>query len=81
LDVGGQQGAIKEYLLASLVTREVCKLASQMQPDKLSFYRFGLKSFFEEARSLEVKSPFDNMRSPPQSTSARVTTGSATGRN
>jgi len=52
LDAGGQQVAIKEYLPASLATREVGELAPQVQPDKLSLYRLGLKSFFEEGRSL-----------------------------
>ena len=44
--------AIKEYLPSSLVTREPGLLAPQVAPDKLSLYRLGLKSFFEEGRSL-----------------------------
>lgn len=48
----GQQVAIKEYLPASLVTREPGALLPQVAPEKLSLYRLGLKSFFEEGRSL-----------------------------
>jgi len=47
-----QQVAIKEYLPSSLVTREPGLLAPQVASDKLSLYRLGLKSFFEEGRSL-----------------------------
>ena len=47
-----QMVAIKEYLPPSLVTREPGLLAPQIAPDKLSLYRLGLKSFFEEGRSL-----------------------------
>ena len=48
----GQQVAIKEYLPASLVTREPGTMLPQVAPEKLSLYRLGLKSFFEEGRSL-----------------------------
>ncbi|MFZ4625029.1 MAG: serine/threonine protein kinase [Rhodoferax sp.] len=48
----GQQVAVKEYLPASLATREPGALSPQVPPDKLSLYRLGLKSFFEEGRSL-----------------------------
>jgi hypothetical protein len=48
----GQQVAIKEYLPASLVTRLPGSLQPQVAPEKLSLYRLGLKSFFEEGRSL-----------------------------
>ncbi|AGX86856.1 serine/threonine protein kinase [Candidatus Symbiobacter mobilis] len=48
----GQQVAIKEYLPASLTTRDPGALLPQVQPEKLSLYRLGLKSFFEEGRSL-----------------------------
>ena len=48
----GQQVAIKEYLPASLAAREPGALSPQVPPDKLSLYRLGLKSFFEEGRSL-----------------------------
>jgi len=51
-DGEGQQVAIKEYLPASLATREAGDLAPQVASDKLSLYRLGLKSFFEEGRSL-----------------------------
>ncbi|WP_293659779.1 serine/threonine-protein kinase [Rhodoferax sp. OV413] len=52
LDPAGQQVAIKEYLPASLATREPGELLPKVQPDKQSLYRLGLKSFFEEGRSL-----------------------------
>lgn len=48
----GQQVAIKEYLPTALATRQFGELAPQVMPDKLSLYRLGLKSFFEEGRSL-----------------------------
>ena len=51
-DAQGQQVAIKEYLPASLATRTTGDLLPQVQPEKLSLYRLGLKSFFEEGRSL-----------------------------
>jgi serine/threonine protein kinase len=47
-----QQVAIKEYLPASLASREPGALLPQVQPEKLSLYRLGLKSFFEEGRAL-----------------------------
>ncbi len=52
VDAEGQQVAIKEYLPASLATREPGALSPQVLPEKLSLYRLGLKSFFEEGRSL-----------------------------
>jgi len=52
LDPQGQQVAVKEYLPASLATRGPGELLPQVQPDKLSLYRLGLKSFFEEGRAL-----------------------------
>ena len=51
-DPDGQQVAIKEYLPASLASRGPGELLPQVAPDKLSLYRLGLKSFFEEGRSL-----------------------------
>ncbi|BCO26060.1 serine/threonine-protein kinase PknD [Rhodoferax lithotrophicus] len=48
----GLQVAIKEYLPASLATRAPGALLPQVAPEKLSLYRLGLKSFFEEGRSL-----------------------------
>jgi hypothetical protein len=48
----GQQVAIKEYLPASLVTRAPGTVLPVVAPEKLSLYRLGLKSFFEEGRSL-----------------------------
>jgi serine/threonine protein kinase len=52
IDPQGQQVAVKEYLPASLVTRAQGSLSPQVAPDKLSLYRLGLKSFFEEGRAL-----------------------------
>jgi len=52
LDADGQQVAIKEYLPASLATRAPAELQPMVAPEKLSLYRLGLKSFFEEGRSL-----------------------------
>jgi len=51
-DSSGQQVAVKEYLPASLVTRTPGALRPEVPPEKLSLYRLGLKSFFEEGRSL-----------------------------
>lgn len=52
LDVEGNQVAIKEYLPASLATRAPGELQPVVAAEKLSLYRLGLKSFFEEGRSL-----------------------------
>jgi serine/threonine protein kinase len=52
VDNEGQQVAVKEYLPSSLATRAPGELLPQVQPEKLSLYRLGLKSFFEEGRSL-----------------------------
>lgn len=52
IDNEGQEVAIKEYLPASLAGRQPGELLPQVQPEKLSLYRLGLKSFFEEGRSL-----------------------------
>ena len=52
VDHSGQQVAIKEYLPSSLATRAPGELPPQVSPEKLSLYRLGLKSFFEEGRSL-----------------------------
>jgi len=52
VDGEGQQVAVKEYLPSSLATRAPGELLPQVQPEKLSLYRLGLKSFFEEGRSL-----------------------------
>lgn len=51
-DAQGLQVAIKEYLPSSLVARPAGELLPQIAPEKLSLYRLGLKSFFEEGRSL-----------------------------
>ena len=58
-DPQNQQVAIKEYLPSSLASRSEGQLAPQVLPDKLSLYRLGLKSFFEEGRSLSKS------RTPP----------------
>lgn len=52
LDADGQQVAIKEYLPASLALRDPGEVQPRILPEKLSLYRLGLKSFFEEGRSL-----------------------------
>jgi serine/threonine protein kinase len=52
LDADGQQVAVKEYLPASLATRGPGELAPTVPAEKLSLYRLGLKSFFEEGRAL-----------------------------
>ena len=52
LDAEGQQIAIKEYLPSSLATRAPGELLPKVQSEKLSLYRLGLKSFFEEGRTL-----------------------------
>ena len=52
LDGQGQQVAIKEYLPSSLVTREMGGQVPQVPAEMQSLYRLGLKSFFEEGRSL-----------------------------
>lgn len=51
-DQDGQQVAIKEYLPSSLATRTPGELLPRVPPENLSLYRVGLKSFFEEGRSL-----------------------------
>jgi len=52
LDSEGQQVAVKEYLPSSLASREPGELAPTVAAEKLSLYRLGLKSFFEEGRAL-----------------------------
>ena len=52
LSPDGQKVAVKEYLPASLVERGPGELSPVVPPDKLALYRLGLKSFFEEGRSL-----------------------------
>jgi len=51
-DDQGHLVAIKEYLPASLAERDAGELVPRIKPDKLPLYRLGLKSFFEEGRSL-----------------------------
>ena len=51
-DRQGQDVAIKEYLPAALATRAPGELVPKVAQDKLSLYRLGLKSFFEEGRAL-----------------------------
>jgi serine/threonine protein kinase len=43
---------LKEYLPSALATRMPGELLPVVQPEKLSLYRLGLKSFFEEGRAL-----------------------------
>ncbi len=52
VDEQGTQVAVKEYLPASLASRQPGTLVPQVAPEKQSLYRLGLKSFFEEGRSL-----------------------------
>jgi eukaryotic-like serine/threonine-protein kinase len=52
VDPDGQQVAVKEYLPSSLAARAPGELLPQVLPEKLALYRLGLKSFFEEGRSL-----------------------------
>ena len=52
LDMEGQTVAITVYLPSSLATRAPGELLPVVAPEKLSLYRLGLKSFFEEGRSL-----------------------------
>ena len=52
VDKEGQQVAIKEYLPSALTMRDQGELVPHVAPEKLSLYRLGLKSFFEEGRSL-----------------------------
>lgn len=52
LTTDGRRVAIKEYLPASLVERDAGERVPRAHPEKLSLYRLGLKSFFEEGRSL-----------------------------
>ena len=52
LDGQGQQVALKEYLPSALAVRAPGELLPVVPPEKLSLYRLGLKSFFEEGRAL-----------------------------
>ena len=52
VDKEGQQVAIKEYLPSALTVRDEGALVPRVAPEELSLYRVGLKSFFEEGRSL-----------------------------
>jgi len=48
----GHHVAIKEYLPSSLASRAPDQLVPYVAAEKLSLYRLGLKSFFEEGRAL-----------------------------
>lgn len=52
VDSKGNFVAIKEYLPSALCTREKGQKIPVIQPEKLTLYRLGLKSFFEEGRAL-----------------------------
>ena len=52
IDGKGRLVAIKEYIPAALCTRAPGEKKPIVQADKLSLYRLGLKSFFEEGRAL-----------------------------
>lgn len=51
-DEAGQSVAIKEYLPASLASRNPGELLPYVAPENLNTYRIGLKCFFEEGRAL-----------------------------
>jgi serine/threonine protein kinase len=44
--------ALKEYLPSSLAERSPGELTPRVKPEKLPLYHLGLRSFFEEGRSL-----------------------------
>jgi serine/threonine protein kinase len=52
VDADGMKVAVKEYLPSSLATRAPGERLPQVAPEKLTLYRIGLKSFFEEGRAL-----------------------------
>lgn len=52
VDPKGKQYALKEYLPASLVHRQVGQLTPQVRAGKSALYQLGMKSFFEEGRAL-----------------------------
>jgi hypothetical protein len=52
LDTEGQQVAVKEYLPRRWPRARPASWLPQVPPEKLSLYRLGLKSFFEEGRAL-----------------------------
>lgn len=52
VDSKGNFVAIKEYLPSALCTREKGQKVPVVPPEKLTLYRLGLKSFFEEGRAL-----------------------------
>jgi len=52
IDGEGNHVAVKEYLPSSLASREPGQTLPVVPAEKLSLYRLGLKSFFEEGRSL-----------------------------
>ena len=52
VDSAGQKVALKEYLPSALAVRSPGELLPVVPPEKLSLYRLGLKSFFEEGRAL-----------------------------
>lgn len=52
VDTKGNTVAIKEYMPAALCTRAVGEKQPTIAPEKVSLYRLGLKSFFEEGRAL-----------------------------
>ncbi|MCR5868472.1 MAG: serine/threonine protein kinase [Aquincola tertiaricarbonis] len=51
-DDQGHLVALKEYLPSSLAERSPGELTPRVKPEKQPLYRLGLKSFFEEGRSL-----------------------------
>lgn len=51
-DAQGNQVAIKEYLPSALAARKPGERVPEVASDKLTLYRLGMKSFFEEGRAL-----------------------------
>lgn len=51
-DASGKSVAIKEYLPNSLALRSEGQIAPQISPEHQAAFRYGLKCFFEEGRSL-----------------------------
>jgi len=64
--------ALKEYLPASLADRSPGELIPRVKPEKQPLYRLGLKSFFEEGRSLAQISHASVVSDPVSSFTTRT---------
>jgi len=51
-DEAGEQAAIKEYLPSSLALRQANEIVPAITDENLATFRYGMKCFFEEGRSL-----------------------------